>query len=75
VASLKEAQRIWIQFRDAELQMKYPQREQGYYGTVYLMCYSGYREELTRQRIMTLQQWLQGVEEGEVCAGSVPIKQ
>ncbi len=75
VASLKEAQRIWIQFRDAELKMKYPRREQGYYGTVHPMCYSGYKEELTRQRIKTLQQWLQGVEEGDVCAGSVPIKQ
>jgi uncharacterized protein YecT (DUF1311 family) len=75
IASLKAAQRLWIQFRDAELKMKYPQREQGYYGTVYPMCYSAYKEELTRQRIKTLQQWLEGAEEGDVCAGSVKLKQ
>jgi uncharacterized protein YecT (DUF1311 family) len=75
IASLKAAQRLWIQFRDAELKMKYPQREQGYYGSVYPMCYSAYKEELTRQRIKTLQQWLEGAEEGDVCAGSVKLKQ
>ncbi len=47
IASLKAAQRLWIQFRDAELKMKYPPREQGYYGSVYPMCYSAYKEELT----------------------------
>ncbi|MBD0297848.1 MAG: DUF1311 domain-containing protein [Flavisolibacter sp.] len=74
IASLKAAQRLWIQFRDAELKMKYPHREQGYYGSVYPMCYSAYKEELTRQRIKTLQQWLEGVEEGDVCAGSIKLK-
>jgi hypothetical protein len=38
------------------------------------MCYSAYKEELTRQRIKTLQQWLEGVEEGDVCAGSLKLK-
>jgi uncharacterized protein YecT (DUF1311 family) len=75
IASLKAAQRLWIQFRDAELKMKYPPREQGHYGSVYPMCYSACKEELTRQRIKTLQQWLEGVEEGDVCAGSVKLKQ
>jgi uncharacterized protein YecT (DUF1311 family) len=74
IASLKAAQRLWIQFRDAELKMKYPPREKGYYGSVYPMCYSAYKEELTRQRIKTLQQWLEGVEEGDVCAGSLKLK-
>ncbi|MBD0295630.1 MAG: DUF1311 domain-containing protein, partial [Flavisolibacter sp.] len=53
IASLKAVQRLWIQFRDAELKMKYPRREQGYYGSVYPMCYSDYKEKLTRQRIKT----------------------
>ncbi len=74
IASLKEAQRLWIQFRDVELKIKYPPREQGYYGSVYPMCYSAYKEELTRQRIKTLQQWLEGTQEGDVCAGSVKLK-
>jgi uncharacterized protein YecT (DUF1311 family) len=74
IASLKAAQRLWIQFRDAELKMKYPSREQGYYGSVYPLCYSAYKEELTRQRIKTLQQWLEGAEEGDACAGSVKQK-
>ncbi len=35
ITGLKAAQRLWIQFRDAELKMKYPPLEQGYYGSVY----------------------------------------
>jgi uncharacterized protein YecT (DUF1311 family) len=66
--------RLWIQFRDAEMKMKYPEREDGYYGSVYPMCWSMYLTQLTTERITTLKQWLDGTEEGDVCAGSVRIK-
>ena len=33
IKSLKASQRIWIQSRDAELKMMYPNREPGYYGS------------------------------------------
>jgi uncharacterized protein YecT (DUF1311 family) len=70
VKNLKISQRLWIQFRDAEMNMKYPERQAGYYGSVYPMCWSMYKEQLTRDRIKTLRQWLSGTDEGDVCNGS-----
>ncbi|MEP6793679.1 MAG: lysozyme inhibitor LprI family protein [Saprospiraceae bacterium] len=70
--NLKIAQRIWITFRDAELQLKYP--ASAGYGSIQRMCYALYQTDLTNDRIRTLQIWLDGVEEGDACAGSVRIK-
>ena len=74
VKNLKASQKIWIAFRDAELRVKYPETEPGYYGSVYSLCVSSYLEKLTRERIKTLQQWIDGIEEGDVCSGSIKIK-
>jgi len=73
VASLKEAQRCWIAFRDAQVKMKYPDREPGSYGSVLPMCLAMYLTELTQDRIKALNVWVDGAEEGEVCAGSVKV--
>ncbi len=74
IKNLKASQRIWITFRDAELKMKFPDRERGWYGSMHPMCVSGYLEKLTRDRIITLNEWLQGVAEGEGCGGSIKGK-
>lgn len=74
IKNLKASQRIWITFRDAELKVKYPETEPGYYGSVYPMCVSIYLEKLTRERIKTLKEWIDGIEEGDACSGSVKIK-
>jgi uncharacterized protein YecT (DUF1311 family) len=72
IKNLKTSQALWIKFRDAELKMKYP--EGGSYGSVKPMCMSMYLESLTLDRTKTLQIWLDGIEEGDVCMGSVKIK-
>jgi uncharacterized protein YecT (DUF1311 family) len=74
IKNLKAAQKLWIQFRDAEMKMKYPDRGPGYYGSSLPMCKADYQAALTRDRINTLQQWIDGVEEGDVCAGSIRMK-
>ncbi len=74
IASLKEAQRCWITFRDAQLKMKYPDREPGYYGSILPLCEAMYLAELTQERIKALQVWIEGVQEGDGCAGTVRIK-
>ncbi|WP_158827128.1 lysozyme inhibitor LprI family protein [Mucilaginibacter lacusdianchii] len=73
IKKLKAAQRLWIQLRDAELAAKYP--APGTYGSVEPMCKAGYLEKLTRERTKFLQVWLDGIEEGDVCSGSVKMKQ
>lgn len=75
IKNLKTAQRIWITFRDAELKVMYPEREMGYYGSVYPMCVSIYLEKLTRERITTLKACTEGVEEGDACNGSLKFKE
>ncbi len=75
IAKLKESQRIWVKFRDAEVKMKYPDREAGFYGSVHPLCWSNYLEQLTYQRTEKLKEWLKGAEEGDVCAGSAMIKE
>jgi uncharacterized protein YecT (DUF1311 family) len=73
--NLKKAQKLWIQFRDAEMKMKYPDRDPGYYGSVQPMCWSLYLTELTQARTKTLKIWGEGIVEGDVCGGSVRIKE
>lgn len=75
IKNLKTAQRLWIQFRDAEIKAKYPNRTQGYYGSVYPMCVSIYMTQLTNDRVKALRVWLTGIEEGDACSGSVKIKE
>src|SRR6187401_665724 len=57
--NLKKSQKLWIQFRDAEMKVKYPDREPGYYGSVQTMCWFLYKEELTRERTKVLKTFLE----------------
>jgi uncharacterized protein YecT (DUF1311 family) len=71
IKNLRASQRIWITFRDAEVKVKFPDREDGYYGSIHPLCVSLYLEDLTQDRISTLSQWLKGTEEGDACSGSI----
>jgi uncharacterized protein YecT (DUF1311 family) len=74
IANLRNSERLWIKFRDAEMLMKYPENSGVRGGTVFTLCYFNYKTELTQKRIDTLKQWLEGEPEGEVCSGSVKIR-
>ena len=71
IKNLRTSQRIWITFREAEVKVKYPNREDGYYGTIHPLCVSLYLEDLTLDRISTLNLWLKGSEESDACSGSI----
>ena len=46
---LKIAQNLWIKFRDAEAEAKYPAEDKKYeYGSVFPVCYNSFMEDLTR---------------------------
>lgn len=75
IKNLKQSQRIWIQFRDAEIDMMFPRKDDPqYYGSVFPLCWSNYMQTLTETRTKTLKLWLEGVEEGEMCSGSIKVK-
>jgi uncharacterized protein YecT (DUF1311 family) len=74
---LKESQQAWLIYRKKQIAMIYPhQNEKGRpYGTVFPLCWSTWMTKLTQQRTAELQVWIDGIEEGEVCAGSIRITQ
>jgi uncharacterized protein YecT (DUF1311 family) len=74
IKNLRKSQRIWVTFRDAELKMKYPNREPNYYGSIHPLCVSQYLEQLTKERIKKLKEWLIGAKEGDICSGTVNVK-
>ena len=72
--NLKDAQRIWVQFRDAQVQAMYLVHAKSY-GSVFPMCRANYLTELTNQRTEALRVWLSGLPQGDVCTGSIGDKQ
>ena len=72
IKNLKSSQKIWIRFRDAEVKMRYPGID--YAGTATSMCKAQLMEEITKARIKTLKVWLTGIIEGDVCSGTVKVK-
>ena len=75
IQKLKLSQTAWEKFRDAQLEALYPAKNKRQkYGSVYPMCYSSTKAELTYKRIEQLNIWLEGIEEGDVCSGSVKMK-
>ena len=73
---LKRSQRAWIAFRDAEIEAFYPHQDKTrqHYGSIYPVCHNGLLTRLTIERIKQLQVWLDGVEEGSACRGTVKLK-
>ena len=74
IKTLKTSQRLWVQFRDTEMEMMYPSREPGYYGSIHPMCWSIYKTELTTERTKKLRLWLVGRKEGDSCSPSIKLK-
>ncbi|GGA35352.1 lysozyme inhibitor LprI family protein [Dyella nitratireducens] len=72
---LKASQKLWLQFRDAEVAAHFPvgkgEDPSAQFGSVYPMCVSQLQTDLTQQRTQQLQAWLNGAQEGDVCAGSI----
>lgn len=71
IKNFKICQKLWIQYRNAQVDMKYPKRSEGYYGSVFPMCKADYINELTNSRIKQLDEWLKKPDEGDICTGTV----
>jgi|TARA_B110000967_G_scaffold182392_1_gene200273 uncharacterized protein YecT (DUF1311 family) len=75
IQAFRTSQLNWIKFRDSELKMKYPDRgSSGWYGSIHPLCISNYLAELTESRTERLKVWITGIEEGDVCSGTVKNK-
>jgi uncharacterized protein YecT (DUF1311 family) len=70
LTALSHSQKQWIEYVDAELLMQFPSQSFIEYGSVLPMCQCVTRLGLTQERIASLKQWIEPVEEGDVCVGS-----
>lgn len=73
VAALRKAQLSWIRYRDAHVESIYP-GDASQYGSINPMCRCTHLATITRERTKILNQWVEGIEDGNVCAGSVKIR-
>lgn len=65
------AQKKWMEFRDAYVDSMYIPENRDSYGSVFSMCQCNFLENIINDRVKQLQVWLNGIEEGDVCTGSV----
>lgn len=70
ITNFREAQRLWVQLRDAQLKAMYPESAKNY-GSMFPMCKANYLTELTNQRTEAIRVWLNGLPPGETCSGSI----
>jgi hypothetical protein len=61
------SQKIWMEYRDAELDAIMPPRSEDEYGAYQKICRLQYKVALTKRRIEELLVWYRGQREGTVC--------
>jgi uncharacterized protein YecT (DUF1311 family) len=74
ITAFINAQRQWLLFRDAHIASMYPEADKDTYGSVYLMCHCNAMTEITTSRLKQIKHWLGGVDEGDVCGGSLHLQ-
>jgi uncharacterized protein YecT (DUF1311 family) len=74
VRKLKKSQQSWKAYRDDQVQLIFPLGDSADYGSVYPDCKCQILRTITKDRISSLDQWLTGIEAGEVCTGSREVK-
>lgn len=74
LGKIRAAQQAWLAFREAHVAAIYPKADtpdaQYEYGSSLSMCMASVAADLTAPRIAQLRDWVDGIEEGDVCAGS-----
>jgi hypothetical protein len=73
IKNFKKSQLIWEQYLEAQLLARFPEDEEYRGGSSFGMCYSLYKQELINDRINSINDWLIGFSEGEICGGSVKV--
>lgn len=71
IEKLKIAQRLWIKYRNALIEMQFPSNEPRLdYGSMYTLCVLNFKTELTRKRTYELLNYMNS-DEGYDCGGPV----
>lgn len=77
IEKFKGSRRAWLKFRDAEMAALLSPHDEDpmAYGSVQPMCESHWLAVLTRERIEQLKKWADRTNEGDVCSGSIKMKE
>ena len=74
INNFKKSQVAWKQYMESQLLARFPEDEEYRGGSSFGMCYALYKQQLIKERISTVNDWLIGFPEGEICGGSVKVK-
>ena len=75
IRKFRVAHQAWKKYRETHLASIFPNPyKESEYGSAYSECYALYKTRMTRTRTKEIRVWLNGVQEGEVCAGSIKFK-
>lgn len=69
------AQKKWIEFKEAYVASRYLPVRRDSYGSVEPMCECSLLEKITTDRVKQLMEWVDGIEEGDVCLGTLRVKE
>lgn len=67
IKKMKAAERAWIRYRDAQLEMHFPDPDKRNYGSVFRMCQCTVESSLTEARYKELKEWSDEVTNGDIC--------
>ena len=74
INNFKKSQVAWKQYMESQLLARFPEDEEYRGGSSFNMCYALYKQQLIKERISSVNDWLIGFPEGEICGGSVKVK-
>lgn len=70
IEKFTKTQSIWLEFRNAEIEAIFPSQDKKVYGSLYPLAYAQEKTRLTLVRAKELNQWLVGVPNDTIGAGS-----
>ncbi len=73
IIQLEESQNSWEKYVLSDLSMRFPSENKTIYGSIYPSCRKIILDAQVKQRITFLKQWTDGINEGELCSGTIPI--
>jgi hypothetical protein len=74
IKNFKKSQVVWKQYMESQLLARFPEDDELRGGSCFGMCYALYKQQLIKERISSVNDWLIGFPEGEICGGSVKVK-
>ena len=70
LAKFSKAQASWESYREAQLEMIFPEADKAVYGDSYPTCRCNWLLEITNERLDYLVKWVSGTDEDRACGGS-----